>query len=389
MDLESEDNQKTVHRVALITSEHTYSQYPVFLRHLLVGLADESVPVALVCPQSCNVDSLLIGAVEIIRYPVLELPFAGHFNNKFLIEKLMKFKPSILHCLCESRFEVTKLLAWRLNLPYVLTVNALHKRFSLSGNFGTKLPISEVHCKKIMVPSASIADNIMKLYPHLADIVQHVNRGTFTSTKTSCFLQPSDFTTIVIAYPARYSDVIENIFNSIRHLRIDGYEFMIFLVSSDSLFPKDSFFTKRSNFVPMASKTEKKLWKLLNALDLAQQATMVPMQIPASYVLSSGDIFIYPGPNYVFNSLLLEAMSTGTAVIASKGGVDDMIIADETAVILETIDEPGIMRTMQRLLDRPEFARQLARNAQHYVRKNHSVSNMIAQILQIYNEAAG
>ena len=39
-------------------------------------------------------------------------------------------------------------------------------------------------------------------------------------------------------------------------------------------------------------------------------------------------------------------------------------------------------------MEGPEFARQLAKNAQHYVRKNYSVSSMVAQILQIYNEAA-
>ena len=80
-------------------------------------------------------------------------------------------------------------------------------------------------------------------------------------------------------------------------------------------------------------------------------------------------------------------MSVGTAVIAKKGGVDDLLIADETAVILESEDELGIMRTLQKLLDRPEFARQLAKNAQQYAKKNHSVSNMITQITQIYNEA--
>ena len=385
--MDSKNIQKKSLRVALITSEHTFTQYPLFLRHLLIGLADESVPVALVCPQKCNVDSLVIGAVEIIRYPVLELPFAGYFNNKLLIEQLMKFKPTILHCLCESQAAETKFLAMRLNLPYVLMVNSLHKQFSITNNMGGNLPVSEVHCKKIIVPSATIADNIMKIYPHLTELVQQVSFGVFTMSKTSCFSNSSNFATIIIAYPTLYCDEIENILNSIRHLKIDGYEFMIFLISSDSLYPKISFFTKRSNFTSAASKTENKIWKLLSALDLVQYSTMVPRQIPASYVLTSGDIFIYPPKNYIFNSLIMEAMSVGNAVIAKSGGVDDLLIPDETAVILESQDELGIMRTLQKLLDRPEFARQIAKSAQQYIKKNHSVSYMINQILQIYTEA--
>jgi glycosyltransferase involved in cell wall biosynthesis len=114
---------------------------------------------------------------------------------------------------------------------------------------------------------------------------------------------------------------------------------------------------------------------------------MVPRQMLWRQVLAAGDIFIYPEPCHVFNSILLEAMSVGNAAVAAPGGVDDVIIADETAVILENDDEPGITQTLQKLLGRPEFARQIAKTAQQYVKKNHSVSSMINQILQIYNEA--
>ena len=57
-----------------------------------------------------------------------------------------------------------------------------------------------------------------------------------------------------MTYPARYSEKLENIFSSIRRLKIDGYEFMIFLISSDSIYPKLSFFTKKSAFPSEVSK---------------------------------------------------------------------------------------------------------------------------------------
>jgi glycosyltransferase involved in cell wall biosynthesis len=385
--LDTENVQKKQHRIALIASEHTFSQYPVFLKHLLIGLADESIPVALVCPQSCNVESLVIGAIEVIRHPVLELPFVGHFNNKLLIDKLIKFKPTIMHCLCESQAAETKHLAESLNLPYILMVNSLHKRFLSKSAAAKGFHVSRTHCKKIITPTASIADNIAKTYPNYSSLVQHVNQGTFVAAKAICFSQPSNYTTMMIAYPSHFCDKIENIFSSIRRLKIDGYEFMIFLISSDSMYPKLSFFTKRSAFPSEVSKTEYKLWKMLNAFDLAQYVTMVPRQMPWRKVLAAGDIFIYPDTNYIFNSLLLEAMSVGTAIAAFCGGVDDLIIPDETAVVLENYDEPVITQTLLKLIGRPEFARQIAKNAQQYVKKNHSVSNMIAQILQIYNDA--
>jgi len=74
------------------------------------------------------------------------------------------------------------------------------------------------------------------------------------------------------------------------------------------------------------------------------------------------------------------------AVAACKGGVDDFIIADRTAVVFNPNDEISIRGALQRLLDRKEFARQIARNAQQNLRENHSVSKMISSILQIYRE---
>jgi glycosyltransferase involved in cell wall biosynthesis len=113
--------------------------------------------------------------------------------------------------------------------------------------------------------------------------------------------------------------------------------------------------------------------------------TLVPRLVPWRPLLASGDIFIQPRPSPAFDPLLLEAMSVGAAVAGCKGGVDDLIIEEQTAVVFDPDDELSIMRTLRRLLDRREFARQIARSAQHYLRQNHTVSGMIAAVLRIYD----
>jgi glycosyltransferase involved in cell wall biosynthesis len=126
---------------------------------------------------------------------------------------------------------------------------------------------------------------------------------------------------------------------------------------------------------------------MLGALDLLQVVTIVPRKMPWRSILASGDIFVRPGPDNAFDPLLLGAMSVGTAVAGCRGGVDDLLIEDQTAVIFDSKDELSIMRTLQKLLDRHEFARKIAKNAQEYIKKNHSVSNMISSIFRIYNDA--
>ncbi|MHC4543388.1 MAG: glycosyltransferase family 4 protein [Planctomycetota bacterium] len=356
-------------RPVLIVSEHTVFEYSISLERLLVGLADESIPVALVCPPNCDMASVVSGVVEVIRHPSLNLPLMGHLNTKGLVEQLTRLKPTVLHCLCESRAGLTKKLARQLDLPYVLSVNSLQQRWK---SFAYQrqihpLSISSNHCAKIIVPTKSIADNVVKLYPRYAEQVEQINIGTFAGESNRCFSEPSRLPSMVIAHPFGHVDEFENLFGALRHLTIDGYEFMTVVIGN--------------------GRAERQMRRLLAALGLLQIVTIVPRLKPWRSVVGAGDIFIQPVAISAFNPLLLEAMSVGVVVAACKGGVDDLIIEEQTAVVFDPLDEHSIIRCLQRLLDRRELARQFARGAQEYLRKNHSVSNMISSTLRTYREA--
>jgi len=355
-----ENGKKKLLRVALIASEHTICEYSIFLERLLIGLADESIPVALICPQGFNPGTVFTGIAEVINYPIIDLPLMERLNTRLLTESLSKFEPTILHCLCESEAPLTRHLARRLDLPYVLMVNSLQNKWR-------HLSISSKNCAKIIVPAKSIASNMASVHPRFAGLIEQINIGTFTAEGSGCFSEPSRLATMVMADPLDKADDFENLFNVIRHLMIDGYEFMTVIVGG--------------------GRAERQLWKLLSALGLLQIVSIVPRRMPWRSVLAAGDIFIQPKPNYAFDPVLLEAMSIGAAVAGCTGGVDDLIIEDRTAVVFDPNDETSIMRTLQRLLDRREFARQIAGNAQQYLRENHSVSKMISAILQTYYEA--
>ena len=347
-------------RPVLIASEHTLSEYSLFLEHLLVGLADESIAAVLVCPPSCHVESVISGAVEVLKHPTIDLPLMERLNRDRLVEQLAKFGPTVLHCLCESKASLARQLARQLNLPYVLMVNSLR-------NWWRQVFVSWKHCARIIVPAKSIAASVAKAYPRLAERVEQINIGTFAEEHTRCFSESSRLPSMVIAHPLDNVAEFENLFGALRHLAITGYEFM---------------------FVAMGTgRAESQLRKLLAALGLLQTVTIVPRLKRWRSVLAAGDIFIRPQPTDRFNPLLLEAMSVGSAVAACTGGVDDLIIEDQTAVVFDPDDEFSIRTTLQRLFDRREFARQLARDAQQYLRDNHKVSNMISATLRVYREA--
>jgi len=347
-------------RPALIASENTASEYSAFLEHLLVGLEDEAIPVMLVCPPQCEIDSVISGSAEIIRYPAINLPFLWYQNRNWLVEQLLKFKPTVLHCLCESKASLTWLLAGQLGLPYLLMINSLRRAT-------THLPISWQHCTRIIVPARNIGDDIARAHPRLAERIEKINIGTFVEERSRCFSESSRLISILTAHPLDNAADFENLFSAVRHLSIAGYEFAMVVMGT--------------------GRAERQLRKLLAALDLSQTVTIVPPLRPWRSVLTAADIFIQPCPNAAFNPLLLEAMSVGLAIAVSKGGVDDLIIDNQTATVFDPADEFSIKGCLQRLFDRPEFARKLAKGSQGYVRANHSVSNMISATVQVYHQA--
>jgi glycosyltransferase involved in cell wall biosynthesis len=101
----------------------------------------------------------------------------------------------------------------------------------------------------------------------------------------------------------------------------------------------------------------------------------------------AGDIFVQPQPLRTFSVFLLEAMAVGTAVAACWGGVDDLIIPNETAVVFEPDSEPSIRQALRQLLDEHDFARRLATTAQEHIRANYSVNAMVSATLKTYLEA--
>jgi glycosyltransferase involved in cell wall biosynthesis len=357
--LAKETVKKKSLRVALIASDRTVTENRLFLGRLLVGLSDESIPVALVCPENSQLDSIVLGSAEVMRYSSLHLPLMTHLNKKLLVARLEKFKPHVLHCLCETKAFLTTQFARQLDLPYMLMIHSLHKRWN-------KLSISLKRCIKIITPSQSITANVTDLYPHYADLIRQINIGTFITNTGGCFSDPFRIPTFVVAHPFHHAREFEKVFGALRHLHIEGHEFMVVVIGG--------------------GRAETQLWKFLAATGLLPIVTIVPRQTPWRVIFGTADIFIRPQPTKAFDPVLLEAMGVGLAVAGCRGGVDDLIIEDNTAAVFNPDDELSVFGTLQQLLSRHEFAQKIAKNAQEHLKKNHSVSTMISAYLELYSE---
>ncbi len=347
-------------RPALILSRRNITEHTTFVRHLLVGLADESIPAALICPPGQNIESVTPAPAAVFTHPPVALPLMEHVGIERLAGQLEKFKPTVLHCLCESRAGLARKLARMMDLPYALMINSLAKRMH-------KLPISAHRCARIIVPAETIRASVERALPRLAERITQINIGAFVETDTICFTDPSRLPSIVVAHPLRHVSDFENFFEAIKSLRTDGREFMVAIMGTGP--------------------AEHHIRKLLVSLGLSDIVTIVPVLDPWRSVVVAGDIFVQPQPAPRFSVFLLEAMAVGTAVAACWGGVDDLIIPNETAVVFEPDSEPSIRQALKQLLDEHDFARRLATTAQEHIRDRYSVSAMVSATMKVYLEA--
>jgi glycosyltransferase involved in cell wall biosynthesis len=161
---------------------------------------------------------------------------------------------------------------------------------------------------------------------------------------------------------------LDNVLHVLHRLVVENYRFMTAVISEDY--------------------AERHIRTLLGKLGLSRVVTLVPALAGIDPAIAAADIFVVPRPSSCFNMALLSAMSAGCCAAACKGGVDDLIIDGSTAVVFNPDDQLSIYGALKRLLDAPDYARQIAAQAQTFLRQNHHVSTMVTSTLQLYREAS-
>ena len=347
-------------RPVLIASRRNLSVQAAWVQRLLVGLADESIATALVCPPDCDVGQMAPMPADIFTHPLVDLPLTEHLGVEQLAVKLEKFKPTVLHCLCESRAALVRRLARRLDVPYILAVNSLGRKFS-------RLSISPRRCTNIIVPAETIRSSAVRTCFGLADRIRQINMGTFVDPGPACFSDSSRLSSIVVVHPLNRASDFAGLLKAAEGLVADGHEFMMAIMGS--------------------GRAERRVRRLLADHGLSDVVVIVPPLDPCRSVLATGDIFVQPQPATVFSVTLLEAMGLGAAVVACAGGVDDLIVPNQTALVFEPDDENSIRQCLARLLEDHRYARRLAGTAQTYIAGRYSVGEMIAATLEAYSAA--
>jgi glycosyltransferase involved in cell wall biosynthesis len=343
----------------MILDAGAFRRNSIFLEHFFVALADQSVHAAVVCPPDCDTSIIFSPAIEIITHPACRIPLLWRYNRDKLMERLEKFGPSVLHCISREQISLTRKIAHELDVPYILTAGGMDK-FHIA-------VLTDPLCASVVAPSLSIREYVAKTHPFFASRIEQIETGTFVEDTCACFANPQRLPSMLIIHPLDSAKHFEPLFNALKHLAIGNYEFVLVIIGT--------------------GKADSAVRKLIRKMGLSQLVNVVPNFPRLREAFAGADIYIRPRPVYGFSVPLLEAMSVGMAVAGCKGGVDDLLIEGETAVLFDPDDNLSIRAALQKLLDDRAGARQLATRAQSYLRKHNTVSKMMSGLIGAYSRA--
>lgn len=348
-------NGEGVIRPLIISDKETVSRYCPSFRHLLFGFEAQDVSCAMVVPPASEIEFFLFPRVKIVEHPLLRFPLFYMQNRRNLFERIEEIKPGIIHCFGTARAILAKSIAEHFDIPAVISINSTYVRLSLRG-------VIRKSFEKIIVPSERIAQGLVKNFPK--EKMTLVNVGTFADEACSCFSSTERLPSMIV--PGRFDKFgdYEPLLNAIRHLAVDGNEFVVVFMGH--------------------GKAEKQIREFINQTGLVQTIALTPLIRPLRSVFRGCDILIHTNCKGDFDPAVVEAAGAGLAIAADKNNVEEFLREGTTAILFDGSDELSIYAALQKFLDDKAMAKSLAMNLQNHLRSNNSVSSMVNNLMKIY-----
>ena len=351
------DNSK-FSKVLLVAAPETLANYSDYLEHLVIGLTSESKRVGIVASGNLTMEHVFAMPVESIQYPLINTFLFEKYNYAKLSEFVEKFQPDVIHALSNSNIRVVRKFAEQFSLPFVVNV------FS-NPTFLTRFEKYGDNCRCVFAGNSYIKKEFEKKHLSLSSRVKRFHYGTFVDEKTACFDDDSILSSIIVVHPVESVNEFRNLFSAVRHLGIDGYEFMLAIIGQGS--------------------GEMACRNLVQNMGLSHYINIVGNVKPVRKFIAGADVFLQPWPLKEFDSSIYEAIAAGLAVAVPK--CDSDIFPTGDCVCFDHTDELSIYGSLKGLLDNRDKSRSMARQAQLSFGQQSSASSMLDATIDVYSQA--
>ena len=178
--------------------------------------------------------------------------------------------------------------------------------------------------------------------------------------------EPGSPISMLVLEPAARGHGLEGILEAVAELLEDGINIMLFFIDSGP--------------------AETHLRRLALRLQIHEHITFTGKFMRWPQTLGAADVVVLPEAQKQVQMYALEAMASGTLVVAARGHCYDTIVDGKTGLEFDPGRKQDLVVKLGRALKDPHQARQLAYAAQERIRRDHAVSQMIAAYISLYGQ---
>ena len=131
-----------------------------------------------------------------------------------------------------------------------------------------------------------------------------------------------------------------------------------------------------------------KLEAMARSLGVSDRVRFLGRRSDVGDLLAVADLFVLPSLYEGLPLSVLEAMSLGVPVIASRiGGTDEAVVNDETGLLVDPGDSRGLATAIRSLLERPEEARRFGNAGRERMQREFTAAVMAERTQEVYARA--
>src|SRR5262249_37859141 len=123
------------------------------------------------------------------------------------------------------------------------------------------------------------------------------------------------------------------------------------------------------------------------ALGLEERVVFLGQRRDSERLLAAADIVILPSLYEGLPLCAIEALAVARPLVATDiGGTREVVINDETGLVVAPADAVGLAAAIRRILQEPQLGRKLGAKGRVWVEANFDVRRQIAETADLYAE---
>jgi len=341
--------------VALCMGAEVYSRLWEVVRHLCVGLIDLAARVRLLS-SSPEVEELSLGPIQTITHQGLVWPLRRKRLQQVL-DMLAPRPPGVVHAISADSFAVAEGIARAYDVQLLLHLTSWADVAALANVDGQKVD----HVIAGSRPLFEAAERQGRVDPEALTLIRP---GVLRPAAPPSFGQPECVPAVLCTAELREHGGVDRLIRAVRILRDRGRELLLFLLGTGP--------------------DEGELRRLARGTGVADWVTFARPKADKSQIMSGADVFVEPSVAEALSSTSLQAMASGTVVVACAGGVTDHCIDGRTAIVCPDNAPTALADGIERLLADHDYARRLAAAGIEHIQEHHLVSTMAEQCMLLY-----